>query len=218
MERTSLTDKEIAQAEMIRAETAIVSVQLATDQMELAIKQSNWEIERAKNFHNGVYLFVGDIDMRSVTECIEILSVWDRLRPNKPIYIAFSSSGGDVMSGMALFDFISSLRRAHVVTTAVLGYGFSMAGVLLQAGTQRVIGAESYLLIHEISGMAAGKIGDMEDSTAFMNKVNERIIQIFVTRSAGKMTRAMFKKNWMRTDWWLDSAELLKYGFVDVVL
>ncbi len=124
---------------------------------------------------------------------------------------------------MALFDCIQELRRkGHFITTRALGMAASMAGILLQAGDKRVISREAYLLIHEISAGAVGKIGEMEDDMIFLNKIQGRILDIFATRcqatkAPNKLTRQRLANGWKRKDWWLDSAECLKYGLVDEV-
>ena len=84
-------------------------------------------------------------------------------------------------------------------------------------GDVRVMGRESYLMIHEISAGAGGKIGEINDAVKFYERVCERVVDIFVSRSGGKCSRAQFKKNWNRADWWIDSAEALRWGFVDAV-
>ena len=47
----------------------------------------------------------------------------------------------EVIAGLALYDFIQTLRRkGHKVTTVSYGMAASMAGILLQAGDVRVMG------------------------------------------------------------------------------
>ena len=54
-----------------------------------------------------------------------------------------------------------------------------MAGILLQAGDIRIMGAESWLMIHEISFGASGKIGEIEDTVEWVKKIQERVVKIF---------------------------------------
>jgi ATP-dependent protease ClpP protease subunit len=86
----------------------------------------------------------------------------------------------------------------------------------LQTGDTRWIGAQSYLMIHEISAGTGGKIGDMKDDVDFYDRICDRVVDIFVSRS-GKITKAAFKKKWQRTDWRLLADESLKLGFVDEI-
>ena len=86
------------------------------------------------------------------------------------------------------------------------------------------MGKEAYILIHEVSTWAGGKVGEIEDEYNFLKKISERVVGIFAERAkeAGvngtashPITAAQVRKNWNRTDWWLDSTEALKLGIVD---
>jgi ATP-dependent Clp protease protease subunit len=216
--RESLVRKELAQAANLEVAAVVAREQLKMAELDVKIRLENYKLECAKDFHNHFFLFADLIDLRNITNCIETLGIWDRLAPECDIEIALHSPGGHTLPGMALFDYIGRLRRTHKVTTSVLGYAASMAAVLLQAGTHRVMGAESTVFIHEISAQAVGKIGEIEDITSFIHSIQSRIIDIFVSRSAGRIDRETFKKNWERREWCLDAPEMLKWGFVDEVV
>ena len=84
-----------------------------------------------------------------------------------------------MIDGMALFDYIQQVKAmGHHVTTGCMGYAASMAGILLQAGHRRVMGRESYVLIHEVAAGAAGKIGEIEDTVEFLKKIEDRVLDI----------------------------------------
>jgi ATP-dependent Clp endopeptidase proteolytic subunit ClpP len=171
----------------------------------------------ARDEEHRVYQFRGTVDRDSVSRCITALSRWHRIDPECAIEIVFNSPGGSVIDGMALFDYLIQLGKTHTVTTVCRGMAASMAGILLQAGTHRVIGAESYLMIHELSAITGGKVGEIEDSVKFYKTICDRVVDIFVKRSGGKCSKALFVKSWSRQDWWLTSAEALRLGFVDEI-
>lgn len=169
-----------------------------------------------------VYQFNTAISEASVNKCMAKLREWDRLDPTCDIEVIFNSPGGAVIDGMALFDLLVRLsergRGTHHVTVGAQGLAASMAGILLQAGDDRWIGRQSYLMIHEISAGAAGKIGEIKDSVKFYDAICERVVDIFVDRSEGKIDREEFVGHWGRTDWWLTSDEAEAFGFVDRVV
>ncbi len=170
----------------------------------------------ASNKLNHVFSYVGSIDQNSATMCMDQLTMWSRITPGCDMEIVFNSPGGGVMAGMALFDHIRQMSRdGHKITTRSNGYAASMAGILLQAGDIRVIGKESYVLIHEISTGAVGKIGELEDVVEFTHMIQKRVLDIFAERSNKKA--AYFEKHWTRKDWWLSSDDCLEIGFVDEV-
>lgn len=172
--------------------------------------------ELAGNKYHHVYAFNDPVFAGSVGACMSQLNIWSRTEPDCDIEIVFNSPGGSVIDGMALYDFIQMLRRkGHKITTGTMGMAASMAGILLQAGDVRYIGKESYLLIHEISTGAIGKIGEIEDTVEFVKKIQKRVIQIFATRS--NKSASYFEKHWRRKDWWLSSSEAMEINIVDEI-
>lgn len=167
------------------------------------------------------HLFEGSVGSISVNVCLQTMNAWHRLHKDSAWTITINSPGGSVTEGMHLFDAITAYSKrgggSHEITMVVRGYAASMAGILLQAVDKRVIGPESYLLIHEVSAAAIGKVGEMKDDMKWYEKICERIATIFVQRSEGKISKAKFKTNWTRKDWWLSSDEALALGFVDEI-
>lgn len=212
----ALIKKLEADARKLSAEARTYEIEGEMGELQLA---GAIRIERdrlAANRYHHVFNYLGSIDQTSVAACMEQLTIWNRVDPGCDIEIVFNSPGGSVMSGMALFDHIRDIRKAgHKVTTVSQGYAASMAGILIQAGDVRVIGKESYVLIHEISTGAVGKIGEIEDVVEFTHKIQDRVLDIFAERS--KKKAAYYAKHWKRKDWWLDSTECLEIGFVDEV-
>lgn len=234
-------DLAVAQAEAARA-TAVKEASLARQSEALArkeealavkaeIDQRKAELEErerlAGNHHRRIYYFTAEVSSSSVGACIEKLDLWSRTEEKCEIEIIFTSPGGSVVDGMRLFDHIQLVRRAgHHVTTGTTGMAASMAGILLQAGDHRWMGSEAWVLIHEVQAGAMGSWGELEDRMDWLKRVQGRILDIFASRAAlakergtaeKALTRKDFERNWSRKDWWLDSAECLKYGVVDEV-
>jgi len=168
--------------------------------------------------HFKVYRFMGNVTDESVEQCVAMLTLWSRSDPGCDIELEIMSGGGHIVAGMALYDYVSSLvDNGHEVTTVARGWAASMAAILLQAGSTRVMGRQASLLIHEASFETEGKMGDVKDTVAWVEQIQKHITDIFVNRSRGKITRASFIKNWKRKDWWIDSETALKYGLVDEI-
>lgn len=205
-----------ARAEAKAAELAAVVARIKTD--DLLDKTAE---EAVSDDQLRVYRFGSAVNDASSRACVARLNVWHRLDPYCPIEIIFNSPGGSVIDGMALFDQITAFSKrgkgTHKITIGCRGMAASMAGILLQAGDHRWIGPESYLLIHEISTGTHGKIGEIQDEVKLIEKMCERVVDIFVKRSKGKCRRKQFVNAWRRTDWWLDSASALALGFVDEI-
>lgn len=205
------TRRTLAEA-VVAEQSAVVATLEAADAARVVAERD------ASDIRNHIYHFAGPVMAATVAPCQRTLSQWSRLDPGCPITVVFNSPGGSVIDGMALFDFLLELRgKGHKLTTVCRGYAASMAGILLQAGDTRVMGRESYLMIHELSAGTHGKIGEMEDAVKFYQMICKRVVGIFVDRSGKKCSEAVFKKNWTRADWWLDSVEALRLGFVDEI-
>lgn len=189
------------------------------------------DIALAANHHHHVFEFLSSVYDEPVQSCLMQMAVWDRHDPNCDMHIVMNSPGGSVIDGMHLFDqiiayskrpwdtkdLIGAPKGTHNTTISVRGYAASMAGILLQAADKRIIGPQSYLMIHEVSTFCHGKIGEVKDEVDFIDKISENVTDIFVRRSGGKVTKSQFKKLWDRKDVWLTANEALKYGFVDEI-
>ena len=211
-----------AEAEAASAQEMLTAQRISTQmgQLQLAETKYQFEMEQARDYRHHTYWFNLDVKDSSVDACIQQLTLWDRMDETgtAPFTVIFRSPGGQVIPGMALFDFLRAMSaKGHEITTVVRGYAASMAGILLQAGDHRIIGPESYLMIHEISAGTGGKIGEIQDAVKFYEMLCERVVDIFVKRSGGKCTSANFKKHWTRIDWWLSSEDTVRYGFADEI-
>jgi ATP-dependent Clp endopeptidase proteolytic subunit ClpP len=213
------------EAEALKYEAQARGAQAQASEAELDYVKSQRAFDRmlASDEEQRVYRFSEGVRDSSVENCIGALSTWSRLDPGCEITIVFYSPGGSVTAGMALYDFIRDLQNhGHRIITKALGYAASMAGILLQVGDERVMGRESWLLIHQGSAGASGSMGEIEDTVDWFRRIDERILDIFYERAkqsnpAKPLSRATIKKRYERKDWWLDSAEALRHGFCDRV-
>lgn len=213
-----LVEVEKAKAEMarIKAEARKLDAEALKAEIEANKIQLNYQKELCEDEEHFLYRFSIDINNISVSSCMGKLTQWHRQNPKCDIEIIFSSPGGSIISGFELFDFIQDLRnKGHKITTGSLGMAASMAGILLQAGDIRWIGHQSWLMIHRAAFGAIGKTFEVEDEVKFVKRIEERIVNIFTSRS--KLTNSKIKKNWDRKDWWIDADECLGLGLVDEI-
>jgi ATP-dependent Clp protease protease subunit len=163
-----------------------------------------------------VYTFYASVDGESVQQCLAQLGHWARRNPGCAITLLFNSPGGAVLDGLALFDYLSQLRNlGHHITTVALGRAASMGAVLLQAGDRRVIGQNAFMLIHEVSNLASGKVSEMEDSVEFSKRLQKRLLAILSDRS--NLSSTEIARRWSRKEWWLDAEEAMSLGFADAL-
>jgi len=212
-----LQDAHKAEAKKARHEAESARIESVKAKIDLERVQEKRDRELVSDARRQVYRFVGAVSEASVKSAIDELTIWSRQEPGCPITIIFFSPGGDVVAGMAFWDFLMELKeKGHRLTTVARGYAASMAGILLQAGDERQMGRESWLLIHEAQFGAIGSYGDVVDRVEWIKRIQDRIVAIFADRS--KLSKAAIKRRWHRKDWWLDSDEALKLGFIDQIL
>lgn len=206
-----------------------LTVELAQKEIDLEEKKLNLdklkaeEAEREFKGNHLVYRFTQPVFQDAITECIEKLDLWAGLHPGAQLEVVFTSPGGSVYAGMSLFDHLRMLsRRGHPITTGAEGYAASMAGILLQAGDIRWVGKESWVLIHEIQTGDWGKTSIMEDTVEHLRRLQQRVVDIFLsgataTGATDLLSETQFRQRWTKTEWWLNSDEVLRHGFADEV-
>jgi Clp protease len=249
------TDKLRAEIETIEAERAFAAAkheieltigqasvrasqaQARLAELALADAERSEQVELMKDGYHKTFSFNYEIDHDSVRACILRLSEWTRSTPpgqSCDITIIFDSPGGNAIDGLHLWDYIQFVRsQGHRVTTIAMGAAASMAGVLLQAGDVRKMGRESYVMIHEVSAGAIGKLSAIDDMAAFLKAMQGRITNIFAERATDALIargatkdrarilterRKFFEAGFKRKDWWLDSDECLREGIVDELI
>ena len=216
--------KQSAEAEKLRHEAEGARLNTLNIALQYDENKRMTDNVLAGDSYNHLYRFVTDVNDISAQVCMTTLSRWSRQKPLCDIEIVFNSPGGSITEGFALYDYILSLRKlGHKITTRSIGMAASMAGILLQSGDVRIMGREAWLLIHEASFQTMGKVGEVKDTSEWIDKMCEHVIDIFATRASAatrkdkKACAAFIRKNWNRKDWWISAEEALKYGYVDKV-
>jgi ATP-dependent Clp endopeptidase proteolytic subunit ClpP len=210
-------DKDRAEVRKSLAEAVKAEVEAEGYQLDIISKRdARRAIEAGDRFHH-VYYFADMVHQKSVEDAISTLTLWSRMEPGCDIEVILNSPGGSVFAGVAFYDFLISLRaQGHRLTVTAQGIAASMAGILLQAGDVRRMGAESWVLIHEGSMNLGGSFGEVTDTVEWMKKWQDRAVTILAKRS--KLTKTSIKAKWKRKDWWLSSDECLAAGLVDEVV
>ena len=130
--------------------------------------------------------------------------------------LVINTLGGDVVHGLALYDFLGELRAlGHRLTTVAIGQAASFGAVLLQAGDQRLIGRNASVLLHEVSVGVVGKLTAIEDRIEFSRSLQQRLLAILASRST--LSVEEIAAQWSRKDWWLTAEEVVALGLADAI-
>jgi ATP-dependent protease ClpP protease subunit len=114
-------------------------------------------------------------------------------------------------------DEIANVRaRGHHVTIETYGMAASAAGFILQSADTRVIGANSWVLIHQISSQASGKYAAIMADMKFTGQLQDQFLMRLSNRS--NLSLATIHDHIDNgQDWWISADDALKYGLVDSV-
>lgn len=199
-----LTELQVAQVELKDKKRSSRRYKYTVDEQE------------AEETRRGIFRMYGVVDWRSCeTLEREILSYCHR-NPGAPVTLIIRTPGGEVLSGLALYDSLRTLAdEGHHITTIGRGMVASFGAILLQAGDTRLLGKESYLLLHELSAGVGGKMHEMRQDTKTFQKMDRRLNKILTRRS--EMTAEELGKMIEAKDVWLPAKAAIRSGFADEI-
>ena len=134
---------------------------------------------------------------------------------NKDIQIYINSPGGEVYSGLGIYDTMQFIKPD--VATICTGMAASMAAVLLCAGAQGKRSAlpHSRVMIHQPLGGAQGQASDIEITAREILKIKEELALI-IAKHTGKSTEEVIRTG--DRDYWMIASEAKDFGMIDEVL
>ena len=135
--------------------------------------------------------------------------------PDKEISLYINSPGGDVISGLAIYDTMRFIKPD--VATYCMGFAASMASVLLLAGApgKRVALPRSRVLIHQGATGFQGAVPDVEIAAREVLRLTNTMIEIIARHTGQPVERV--KRDTAR-DYYLSAEEAREYGIVDQVI
>lgn len=165
----------------------------------------------------GLFIFGLNFDQLATREFAINLFDWSGKNHGVPLRININSLGGNPLDALFLFETFGQLRAlGHHLTLAVNGRCSSCASWVIQAADKRIIGANSWLMFHQISSAANGNMNAIKAELARDEQLNEQTIGLFCSRS--KLTPAeVHTKIDDGKDWWISAEEALTHGLVDTV-
>ncbi|HEX6115612.1 MAG TPA: ATP-dependent Clp protease proteolytic subunit [Solirubrobacterales bacterium] len=135
--------------------------------------------------------------------------------PDKEISLYINSPGGQVYSGLAIYDAMQFVKPE--VSTICYGIAMSMAALLLAGGApgKRMALPNSRILIHQPSGGFQGVAADIEIHARETLELRARLDAIYA-KHTGKSEKQV--RSDQERDRFLKADEAVAYGLVDRVL
>lgn len=156
------------------------------------------------------------IDQQTSCELIKSLMYLDR-QDKSEITLYINTPGGEVMSGLALFDQISMMRSP--VRTVCIGTAASMGAIIFLAGQKRQMYPHAQLMIHDpsydrndISGLKPHEVRQELDK---LNEVRKTAAEI-ISEKTGKPIKEVYKLT--ANDTFFTAQEAVASGFADEIV
>ncbi|MFY9580464.1 MAG: ATP-dependent Clp endopeptidase proteolytic subunit ClpP [Gaiellaceae bacterium] len=135
--------------------------------------------------------------------------------PDKDISIYINSPGGQVYSGLAIYDTMQFIRPD--IQTICVGIAMSMGAVILSGGAEgkRLALPNAKILIHQVSGGFQGQATDIEIQARETIALKRRLEEI-LSEHTGRPVEQVAKD--MERDYFMTSQEAQEYGIIDNVI
>ena len=135
--------------------------------------------------------------------------------PEKDIQIYINSPGGQVYSGLAIYDTMQYIKPD--IQTTCVGIAMSMGAIILAGGTKgkRVALPNAKILIHQVSSGFQGQATDIEIHAREIIDVRRRLDEIIAKHTGQPMEKV--QKDTER-DYFMSADEAREYSIVDRVI
>ena len=157
---------------------------------------------------------VGEIDAEQTDSLCLQLRYLQKVDPDAQITIFINSPGGEVQSGLAIYDVMKAISCP--IRTVCLGMAASMAALLFVAGDERDMLPHSRVMIHDPLIRAAGgsalQMKSISDDLMRTREVTAQVIAEHTGKTVDEVYEATAK------DTYFDAHEAVAYGLADRVV
>ncbi len=135
--------------------------------------------------------------------------------PDQDIYLYINSPGGNVSSGLAIYDTMQYIKPD--VQTICLGQAASMGALLLAAGTKgkRFALPNSRIMIHQPSSKFQKQSTDIQIQAQEISLVRERLDDILATHTGQDKEKVRVDTE---RDHFMTGEDAKEYGLIDSVI
>ena len=158
---------------------------------------------------------VGVIDAQMLNSIARQLRFLARESATEPITLFVNSDGGEVNSGLAIYDVMKAIPCP--IRTVCVGRAASMGAVLFASGDQRDILPHGSVLIHDplIPGGIGGSALQTQEISEDLLRVRHMLAEI-LARQTGRSLEEIFAKTARDTIFTADEA--VEFGLADRVI
>jgi len=178
------------------------------------IEIKNQIIKNETETEADVYIYdeIGDASFLSeTTSAKDFIMQVQEIKANK-INLHINSPGGNVFDGLAIYNFLKTLKASK--TVYIDGLAASIASVVAMAGDKIIMPANAFLMIHEPYGLVVGTSDDMKKNSEILDKISNSLAEIYSKRSGLSIERV---KQMMKDETWLTAKEAKELGFINEI-
>lgn len=156
-------------------------------------------------------LVYGDIGESWWSEGVTAKRIAEELRDaprHHTICVRINSYGGDAFEGVAIYNLLVTDGRK--IVTKIDGAAISAASVIAMAGSERLIGENAMLMIHDPWSFAVGNADDMRATAQSLDLIAEALCKTYERRSDKNFDEC---REMMRAETWLGAEAAVDDGF-----
>ena len=161
-------------------------------------------------------VFLGEeVNATSASIVVAQLLFLEAEDPNKDIHMYINSPGGEITSGMAIYDTMHYIKCD--VSTICIGMAASMGAVLLAGGAKgkRMALPNAEVMIHQPLGGTQGQATEIEIAAKHILKTKEKLNRM-LAENTGKPFEQVAADT--ERDNWMTAQEALDYGLIDSIV
>ena len=158
---------------------------------------------------------IGEITEDSVAALILQLRYLHHEAPEQEITMYINSPGGEVSSGLALYDVMKAIQCP--IRTVCVGTAASMAAILFLSGDKRDMLTHSKVMIHDplIPGGIGGSALKVDAVARNLMQTRQTIANI-ISRHTGKSLEDVLAKT--ASDSYFDAEQAVEWGLADRII
>ncbi len=162
-----------------------------------------------------VVFIVGPVEDQMANLVVAQLLFLESENPDKDIHIYINSPGGNVSSGLAIYDTMQFVKSD--VSTICIGQAASMGALLLTGGAhgKRFALPHSRIMVHQPSAGFQGQATDINIHATEVLELKARLNAIMAKHTGKDVKRVEAD---LERDNFMGAEDAVKYGIIDTVL
>lgn len=157
------------------------------------------------------------VDSATTNELLKQLMYLERQDNSKEVTIYINSPGGEVISGLAVYDYIGMMKSP--VRTVCTGTAASMGAILFLAGTKREMLPHTRLMIHDPSyshnDIGGRKPHEIQHELDKLNETREALAKI-IAEKTGKSLEEIYEVT--ASDTYYSAQEAIEFGLATGIM